>query len=93
VAEELWEELGKEGPVFRQHWPEFDPELAKEDAIEIVVQVLGKVRSHLTVPLGTADSELERLALADERIRQLTAGKTIRKVIVVPNKLVNIVAT
>ncbi len=93
VAEELWEELGREGPVFGQCWPKFDPELAKEDEIEVVLQILGKVRSRLTVPVDTPKNELERLALADERIRKLIAGKAVRKIIVVPNKLVNIVAT
>ena len=61
--------------------------------IEVVLQILGKVRSRLTVPVDTPKDELERLALSDERIQKLTDGKTIRKVIVVPNKLVNIVAT
>src|SRR6185437_10839901 len=52
VAEELWEELGRTGPVFRQPWPCFDPELAREDLAEIVVQVNGKLRSHLAVPFN-----------------------------------------
>jgi len=93
VAEEMWETIGREGPVFRQSWPQYDPEMAREDEIEIVLQVNGKLRSRLAVANGTSREELEKLALADERIRQLTEGKTIRKVIVVPNKLVNIVAT
>ena len=91
LAEELWEELGKQGPVFRQAWPAYDPDLAKEEEIEVVLQINGKVRSRLTVAAGTPREELERLALADGRIRELTAGKQIIKVIVVPDKLVNIV--
>ena len=91
TVEELWEELGRTGPVFRQQWPTFDPELAKEDEVEIVLQINGKVRSRLTIPADASKDQLEALALADDRVRQLTEGKTIRKVIAVPNKLVNIV--
>ncbi len=91
LAEELWEELGRQGPVFRQSWPVYDPELAREDEVEVVVQVNGKVRSRLTVPAGTERGELESRAIADERVRQLADGKQVVKVIVVPDKLVNIV--
>jgi leucyl-tRNA synthetase len=91
LAEELWEELGREGPVFRQAWPAYHPELAREDEIEIVIQINGKVRSRLVVPNGAASGELERSALADPRVRQFTGGRRVQKVIVVPGKLVNIV--
>jgi leucyl-tRNA synthetase len=91
LAEELWEELGRQGPVFRQSWPAYDPELAREDQIEVVIQINGKVRSRVLVPNGTAADELERRALADARVRQFTDGRRVQKVIVVPDKLVNIV--
>jgi leucyl-tRNA synthetase len=91
VSQEIWEELGREGPVFRQCWPAFDPELAKEDEAEIPVQVNGKLRSRIHVPFGTRKEELERLALADEKVQPFLAGKQVKKVIVVPEKLVNIV--
>jgi leucyl-tRNA synthetase len=91
VSQEIWEELGKEGPVFRQCWPAFDAELAKDDLAEIPVQVNGKLRSRIHVPFGTPKEELERLALADEKVRPFLAGKQVKKVIVVPDKLVNIV--
>jgi leucyl-tRNA synthetase len=91
LAEELWSELGHQGPVFRQKWPAYDPELAREDVIQIVVQVNGKVRSHISVENGASREELERLSLADSRVRHLIDGKPIVKVIVVPDKLVNIV--
>jgi leucyl-tRNA synthetase len=87
----MWEELGRTGPVFRQPWPEYDPELAREEMAEIVLQVNGKVRSRLTVPFGTPGEELERQALADEKIRSYVAGKAVAKVVVVPDKLVNVV--
>ncbi len=91
VAEEMWEELGRRGPVCRQAWPEFDPELAREEEAEIVVQINGKLRSRLTAPFGTPKEELERLARADEKVASQIDGKQVVKVIVVPDKLVNIV--
>jgi leucyl-tRNA synthetase len=91
TAQELWETLGFNGPVFRQPWPAFDPALAKEDLAEIPVQVNGKLRGHLRVQFGTAQDELQRLALAHEKIQPFIAGKQVAKVIVVPDKLVNIV--
>jgi leucyl-tRNA synthetase len=91
LAEELWEELGRTGPVFRQAWPAYDPELAREEDVEIVIQINGKVRSRVLVPNGTADEELEARALADPRVRQLTDGRQVLRVVVVPDKLVNIV--
>jgi leucyl-tRNA synthetase len=91
VAQEIWEELGNEGPVFRQAWPAFDTELAKEDEAEVVVQVNGKLRSRINVPFGTPKEELEKRALADEKVKPFLEGKQVLKVITVPDKLVNIV--
>ena len=91
VAEELWESLGRTGPVFRQPWPAYDEELAEEDDIEIVLQVNGKVRGRIRVPLDASQADLERAALADPSVQPFLAGKQIAKVIVVPGKLVNIV--
>ncbi|MCS6952732.1 MAG: leucine--tRNA ligase [Bryobacterales bacterium] len=91
VAEEMWEELGRAGPVFRQSWPSYDPELAREELAEVVLQVNGRVRSRLLVPFGVPREELERQALADDKIRSYIAGKAVAKVIVVPDKLVNVV--
>jgi leucyl-tRNA synthetase len=91
VSQEIWDELGKQGPVFRQPWPSYDPELAKEDEAEIVVQVNGKVRSRIFAAFGTANEELERRALADEKVRTAVDGKKVVKVVTVPDKLVNIV--
>jgi leucyl-tRNA synthetase len=91
LAEEMWEQLGRTGPVFRQTWPSYDEELAKEDLADVVLQVNGKVRGRLSVPFGTSKEELEKAALADPKIQPFIAGKEIVKVIVVPDKLVNIV--
>jgi leucyl-tRNA synthetase len=91
LAQEIWEELGHEGPVFRETWPAFDAELAKEDLAEIVVQVNGKLRSHIHAPFGTPQEDLKARALEDPKVRPYLEGKQIVKVIVVPDKLVNVV--
>jgi len=91
TCEELWEELGRTGPVFRQAWPVADPELAKEDAIEVPVQVNGKLRGRVRVAIGTTKEELERLALAEDKVTPWLEGKQVVKIVVVPDKLVNIV--
>ena len=92
LAQEIWEELGRQGPVFRQSWPAFDPELAKEDEAEIVVQVNGKLRTRIAALFGTPKEELEKRALADDnKVQPFIAGKQVVKLITVPDKLVNIV--
>jgi leucyl-tRNA synthetase len=91
AAEELWALLGRTGPVFKQAWPEFNEDLAREESLEVPVQVNGKLRGRITVPHGTSKEGLEQAALADEKIQTFIAGKTVVKVIVVPEKLVNIV--
>ena len=90
-SEELWHaQLGQEGSVYNAPWPEFDPELAKADEVEVVVQVCGKVRAHVSVPRGVGRDVLEQAGR--EAVSKLLEGKTVVKVIAVPDKLVNIVA-
>jgi leucyl-tRNA synthetase len=91
IAEELWEQLGRTGPVFRQPWPVSDPDLAREDAAEIVLQVNGKVRGKISLPFGTSQEDLKKMAEADPKVQPFITGKQIVKIIVVPDKLVNIV--
>jgi leucyl-tRNA synthetase len=91
LAQELWDELGGSGPVFRQEWPSYDAELAKEDEAQIVIQVNGKLRAHVWAPFGTAQDVLRQRALDEPKIQQFLNGKQVVKVIVVPDKLVNIV--
>ncbi len=91
LAQELWEEQGGEGPIFKQEWPDFDPERARESEVEIVVQINGKVRARLIVPPGTDANGLTSIAMDDEKVQALVAGKTVAKVIAVPDKLVNLV--
>ena len=91
-ADELWSSLGKVGFTYHAEWPKFDEELAKEDVLTIAIQVAGKLRDTVEVPAGASDKELEDAALASTKIQAHLEGKTVRKVIVIPGKLVNIVA-
>jgi leucyl-tRNA synthetase len=77
--------------VFRAAWPAFDAELAKEDLIEIPVQVNGKLRGHVKTALGTSKEQLEKLARTNERVKAFLEGKQIVKAVVVPDRLVNFV--
>ncbi|MBE7541472.1 MAG: leucine--tRNA ligase [Solibacteraceae bacterium] len=92
AAEELWTGLGHPGPVFKQPWPVCDEDLAREDMLEIPVQVNGKLRGKIAVPHGAPQSDIEAAALAEPNVQTHTAGKTVAKLIVVPGKMVNIVA-
>jgi leucyl-tRNA synthetase len=91
MSEELWEAFGHEESLSRASWPDFSPELAREEEIEVAVQVNGKLRSRLFVAAETTDDQLREVALADEKVRAATKGHNIVKVIVVPRKLVNVV--
>ncbi len=92
LAEELWEKMGHKPSVSGMSWPEWDEELTKDEEVTIVVQINGKVRSKMQMPADTPEDSIETEAMNLERIQELTAGKEIKKVITVPNKLVNIVA-
>ena len=91
IAEELWQELGKEGSVHKAAWPDYDPEALALDEVEVVLQVNGKVRGRITVPSTMSQEEVQDTVLAMERAKQLVEGKTVVKVISVPGKLINIV--
>lgn len=90
-ADELWEALGNKESVIKRAWPDYDPEAVLEDEVLIVVQVNGKVRDRITVPASYGEEEIKAWALKSERIQKLVGGKTIKRVILVPQKLVNIV--
>ncbi|HEY1210070.1 MAG TPA: leucine--tRNA ligase [Terracidiphilus sp.] len=91
LAAELWEALGEKGSVLRAHWPVSDPALAKEDELEIPVQINGKLVNVVRVAADADAKAIEAAALADDKVKSRTAGKKIVKVIVVPGKLVNLV--
>jgi len=92
LAEEGWAQAGFEGLIAQASWPEVDPALLVEDEVTIAVQVKGKLRDTLTVAKGLPKEELEALALASEKVQRSLDGAEVRKVIVVPDRLVNIVA-
>jgi leucyl-tRNA synthetase len=95
LAEEIWHRSGEQrlcGPVAHQPWPGHDESMLRDTELEIPVQVLGKVRSKVTVPADADARTIEAAALADPRIAEILAGKAVKKVIVVPGRLVNIVA-
>jgi leucyl-tRNA synthetase len=91
IAEEIWECLGRPYSIHQQAWPVANPDLAAEEVIEVVLQVNGKVRDKVEVAVDTDEATLRKLALENERIQGFMEGKEARKVVVVPNKLVNIV--
>jgi len=91
ITEELWTLLDRKGSLADAAWPAFDHTVASEEEITIVIQINGKVRSRITLPADEEGDNIKTLALAEERIASLTAGKTIIKVVYVPKKLVNIV--
>lgn len=92
LGEELWERLGNENTITYEAWPTYDESKLVEEEVEVVIQVMGKVRSKINVSKEVSKEELEAEALANEKIQPWLEGKTVRKVIVVPGKLVNIVA-
>ena len=90
-SEELWSLLGNKESIFKASWPKYDPGMLIEDTVEIVLQVNGKVRSKIVVPAGMSEEKIKELILSEEKLKPWLQGKPLRKIIVVPDKLVNIV--
>jgi leucyl-tRNA synthetase len=93
VSQEMYSKIGETGYVSMQTWPEFNPKLLVEEQVEIPVQIMGKVRGRISIPVDADDSEIEDIALKDEQIRPLLENLTVQKVIIIPNKIINIVAS
>lgn len=93
VAEELWEAAGNEPSIFGQKWPEWDEGIAREEVIELVVQVNGKVRAKVMAPPGLPDEEIKERAVSEPKVRGFIGQKDIRKIVVVKGRLVNIVTS
>jgi leucyl-tRNA synthetase len=87
----MWEQLGEEGAILRAPWPKSDPELAREDEIEIPVQINGKLVTVVRVAAGADSKTMEAAAMVDEKVKARIAGKTVAKVIVVLGRAVNLV--
>ena len=92
ICHELWQRLGKTGAVIDAQWPQVDESALVQDSLTLVIQVNGKLRGQIEVPASASREEVEAAARANENVQRFTEGVTIRKVIVVPGKLVNIVA-
>jgi len=97
LSSELWERLSAKfndarGDITEQSWPAFDEGILVEDEVEVAVQINGRVRDRMTLSIHATEEEIKAAALANQKIQQLLAGKTVQRVIVVPKKLVNIVA-
>jgi leucyl-tRNA synthetase len=93
ISSELWERLNSPGAITDQSWPDYDEQFLLEDEVEIVVQLNGKVRDRITMSISATEEEIKSAALANPKIQQLIAGKTVRKIVVVPKRLANIVVT
>jgi leucyl-tRNA synthetase len=93
TAEELWHMLGHPNALMHAGWPSYDPEIAKADEVVVPVQINGKVRARLTLPASLSDDELRERALADAVVKNHTAGKTVRKVVVAKGPLVSVVVS
>jgi leucyl-tRNA synthetase len=91
LSEELWSRLGHGDSIHRQKWLEYDPSALMVDEITLVVQINGKVRDNLLVPVNLSEQELQEYAKNAPQVQKHLQGKEIKKVIVVPNKLVNLV--
>ncbi|UOR11868.1 leucine--tRNA ligase [Halobacillus amylolyticus] len=92
LAEELWEKLGHEETISYQEWPSFDESKLVEDEVEVVIQVMGKVRAKMMMSVEASKEDMEKAALENDNVQEWLEGKTVRKVVAVPTKLVNIVA-
>ena len=90
-SEELWQGIGNKESIFKSKWPEYDPKMLIEDIVEIVIQINGKVRLKLNIPVDIAEERLKAMVISDEKIQSWIQGKSIRNFIYVPRKLVNIV--
>ncbi len=91
LAADLWETLGETSNLLREPWPQYDPALAKEEEVEMAVQVNGKIKARITVPADAEEEQIRETALADEKVKAAIAGKEIVKVLVVKGRLVNVV--
>ncbi|MBI5098644.1 MAG: leucine--tRNA ligase [Nitrospirae bacterium] len=91
IAEELWEQIGEKESVLKESWPVWDEEIAKEDEIELVIQINGKLRGKIMIPAGLDDDAVKEKAFSDPKIQEQIRGKTLKKIVVVKGKLVNMV--
>jgi leucyl-tRNA synthetase len=92
ISEELWQALGHSESLAHASWPECNPQYLQESVVEVPIQINGKVRGHVTVPVNAGEDEVKEAALADPRVKKYLEGSSVRKVIVIPKKLISVVA-
>ena len=91
MSEELWQLLVHKGTTYKAQWPKYDPQVAANKEITLVVQINGKLRDRITVPADISDEDLKKTALNSEKVKEHLVGVNVKKVVVIPKKLVNIV--
>jgi leucyl-tRNA synthetase len=91
ISEEIWHKLGNKKSIFLEQWPKYNPKKIKEETFELVVQINGKVRDRFNVPFGILQKDAQELTLARENVKKYTNAQQIKKIIFLPNKLINIV--
>jgi len=91
VTEELWSQLGHQESLFKERWPEADPAALRRDEVTMVLQVDGKVRGRLVIDVDAPEPRVRELALADDKVQAWVSHRSVERVVVVPNRLVNIV--
>ena len=91
ISEEIWSELGKPFSIHQQAWPAVDEEAAREEMVEMVIQINGKLRDKIVVPVEITEEQAKNLALESKAVGKYLAGKNPRKIIFVPGRLINIV--
>ncbi|MBI4709213.1 MAG: leucine--tRNA ligase [Candidatus Portnoybacteria bacterium] len=91
ISEEIWSQLGHEESIFKEKWPEYNPELIKEEIIELIIQINGKVRDTISVAVDISETDAKKLALESEKIKKYLLGREPKKIIFVKEKLINIV--
>ena len=92
LAEEMWARMGKNTLIVKESWPLGDASLAQDDVVTIAVQICGKMRGTIEMPKDAAKEDIETMAMSLDNVKRQLEGKTVKKVIVVPNKIINIVA-
>ena len=91
LSEEIWSNLGNKKNIHLEKWPEYNPKLIKKENFELIIQINGKLRDKISVESGISQKEAENIALNQEKIKNFIGGKTVKKIIFVPEKLINIV--
>ena len=91
ISEELWNKLGHKNSIMSEKWPQADPKFLREETILLIIQINGRLRDKIEVPADISEDEAKKLTISRENVKKWTQGKEIKKIIFVPNKLINVV--